>query len=83
MNTIAGKKHPNVYELVELFKKEQAMTETTIQQLAAGGASRRRRHFYRVKDRRINRVMEKFRNGEYTLDEYIEKQSQWMGFLGH
>ena len=59
------------------------MIETTIQQLAAGGTSRRRRHFYRVKDCRINCVMEKFRNGEYTLDEYIEKQSQWMGILGH
>ena len=29
-----GKAHPNVYEIVEIFKREQGVTEITISQLA-------------------------------------------------
>ena len=81
MNGIAGKKHPNIYELVELFQAEQASTEVTIEQLGAGGAVRRRGKFYRVKDRSIQRIRERFNNGTYTLEEYIDNLSKWMGFF--
>ena len=81
MNTIAGKVHPNVFELVELFQTEQATTEVTLQQLAAGGAVRRRGRYYCRKDRCINRIKEMFVAGSLTLDEYIDKISSWMGFL--
>ena len=30
MNKIGGKGHPNIYEVVELFKTEQAATEVTL-----------------------------------------------------
>ena len=33
MNTIAGKVHPNVFGLVELFQAKQATTEVTLQQV--------------------------------------------------
>ena len=33
---IVEKAHPNVFEIVETFKKEQALTEVTMAQLAAG-----------------------------------------------
>ena len=32
-----GKAHPNFYEIVQVFKKEQASAEVTITQLASGG----------------------------------------------
>ena len=33
---LAGKLHPNIYEAVTLFQSEQATTEVSIMQLAAG-----------------------------------------------
>ena len=33
---LAGKAHPNIYEAVTLFQSEQATTEVSIMQLAAG-----------------------------------------------
>ena len=77
----AGKAHPNFFELVELFQNEQAMTEVTLQQLAAGGATRKRERRYRMKDRAIKRVQQKFEAGTYSIDEYIDQISKWMGFL--
>ena len=68
-------------KIVEVFQQEQAMTEVTLQQLAAGGAIRRRSRFYRVKDKCLKRVKDKFVAGTYTLEEYIEQVSKWMGFL--
>ena len=35
---IAGKNHLNIFEIIELFKKEQASIEVEIRQLRAGGA---------------------------------------------
>ena len=81
LNSAAGKAHPNVFELVELFRNEQAMTEVTLQQLAAGGATRKRERCYRIKDRAIKRVQQKFEAGTYSIDEYIDQISKWMGFL--
>ena len=40
INRVAGKAHPNIFALVELFKTEQANTEVSLAQLAAGGAVR-------------------------------------------
>ena len=37
VNCMIGKGHPYVFELVEVFKMEQASTEVTLHQLAAGG----------------------------------------------
>ena len=42
MKRIARKAHPNLYEVLELFQREQAATEVTIQQLEAGGVHKRR-----------------------------------------
>ena len=35
---IAGKNHLNIFEIIELFKKEQASIEVEIRQLRTGGA---------------------------------------------
>ena len=80
MNRIAGKSHPNIFEVVELFKSEQATTEVTLQQLAAGGQPVVGRKQYQLKDARIKRIKEKHLAGDYSLDEYITCISKWMGF---
>ena len=37
LNKIAGQSPPNIYEVVKLFKTEQAATEVTLRHLEAGG----------------------------------------------
>ena len=39
---LAGKAHPIIYEVVSLFKSEQATTEVTLMQVAAGGLPMRK-----------------------------------------
>ena len=48
INCVAGKPHPNIFEVFELFKGEQSITEINMQQLASGGATSTRRK-YRLK----------------------------------
>ena len=47
------KNHLNIFEIVELFKKEQASTQVKIRQLMAGGTRRRQAPCQRNKDIRI------------------------------
>ena len=43
MKRIARKAQPNLYEVLELFQREQAATEVTVQQLEAGGVRKAKR----------------------------------------
>jgi len=56
---LAGKAHPNIYEAVTLFQSEQATTEVSIMQLAAGGLPVRRRRKYRNYENRLVTIWEK------------------------
>ena len=68
---LAGKSHPNIYELVDLFKTEQAATEVTLRQLEAGGVLAPTRKAYRTKEIRLKTTQQKFTNDEYSLEQYI------------
>ena len=50
---LAGKVHPNIYEAITLFQSEQAATEISLIQLAAGGLPVRRRRKYRNHEKRL------------------------------
>ena len=56
---LAGKVHLNIYEVVSLFKSEQAATEVTLMQVAAGGLPGRKRRKNRKHERRIVTIKEK------------------------
>ena len=56
---LAGKVHPNIYEVVSLFKMEQAATEVTLMQVAAGELPVRKRRKYRNHKRRLVSIKEK------------------------
>ena len=43
MKRVSQKAHPNLYEVLELFQREQAVSEVTILQLEAVGARRQKR----------------------------------------
>ena len=57
---LAGKAHPNIYEVVSLFKSEQAATEVPLMQVAAGGLPVRKRRKYRNHERRLVTIKEKY-----------------------
>ena len=42
------KDHPNIYETVELFQREQAVVEVTTEQLQAGGIPKKMKHLWCV-----------------------------------
>ena len=80
INRLAGKSHPNIYELVHLFKTEQAATKVTLRQLEAGGVLAPTRKAYRTKEKRLKTIQQKFTNDEYSSEEYVTALSYWVGF---
>ena len=68
---IVGKAHPNVFEIVETFKKEQALTEVTMAQLAAGAAPPRQARKVIPRDCKIEELKRRFLSNSITLEEYL------------
>ena len=68
---LPGKAHPNIYEAVTLFQSEQAVTEISLMQLAAGGLPKRRRRKYRNYEKRLTTIKEKYKAGDYSLSELV------------
>ena len=59
MKKVVGKAHPNEFEIVEIFKGEQASTEVSIEQLAT------------ERDKKIEELKTRFTANSLTLDEYL------------
>ena len=70
MKRIARKAHPNLYEVLELFQREQAATEVTIQQLEAGGIRKAKRRKV-VQQEKIKSLQDELAAGERNIDSYI------------
>ena len=60
LKKVVGKAHPNLFEIIEVMKKEQASSEIKLQQLEMGGQVRTSTLFGRFKD------------GEYSLSDYLD-----------
>ena len=71
------KAHPNIYEAVTLFQSEQATTEVSIMQLAAGGLPVHRRKKYRNYEKRLVTIRE-YEAGDYSLSELVKACSHWV-----
>ena len=61
---------PNIYQLVDVIKGEQALTDLAAVQLDAGSQPPRRRRKYNVVDQRL-KLKEAYVGSEKTLDRYI------------
>ena len=75
--------HPNTFEVMELFKTEQVNTEVLLVQLAAGGGSEKHKEEVPHKTEETcenRRKVRKGGEGLYTIEEYIDGISKWMGF---
>ena len=75
---LPGKAHPNTYKAVTLFQSEQAVTEISLMQLAAGGLPMRRRRKYRNYGKRLMTIKEKYKAGDYSLSELLNAHSPWV-----
>ena len=58
----------------------QTAREVTLRQLQSGGVVIPIRKVFRLKERRLKTIQQKFSNTEYTLQEYIDALSNWVGF---
>ena len=72
LKKVVGKAHPNLYEIIEVMKKEQATSEIKLQQLEMGGRAPHRKKRFVEKDKRILTLFERFKNGEYSLSDYLD-----------
>ena len=64
INRVAGKPHPNIFEVIELFKREQASVEVKIAQLEAGGRAPPRKIVCICMDQRLKEMKTRLENGE-------------------
>ena len=66
-----GKPHPNIFEIIDVIRKEQTTTEMKLEQYAAGATQPPRKKRYIQRDEKIRKLFECFRNGECSLAEYL------------
>ena len=69
---IARKAHPNFYEVLKLFQKEQAATEVTILQLQAGGLHKAKRQKIVQREEKTKLLKDELNNnGNRSVNLYI------------
>ena len=71
LNKAIGCCHPNVYKLVTVLKGEQALTELTLRRADTGAPPPPRRRKYRDLDIRLDRLLDQYRQGQLTTDNYL------------
>ena len=71
MKRISRKAHPNLYEILELFQREQAATEVTIHQLEAGGVHKPKQKKVIQREEKIKSLAEELTNGDRDIDSYL------------
>ncbi len=71
MKRIVRKAHPNIYEVLELFQREQAAVEVTIQQLEAGGLRKPKRRKVVQREEKIKSLQDELMSGERHGLEYF------------
>ena len=73
---VVGKSHPNIFECVEVFQREQVSTEVSIQQLAAGARLPRRKKKAIEKDQHIKELKERLSSNVISLSDNVADMSQ-------
>lgn len=64
--------HPNVYTFVTVLKKRQDETETIITSLDAGNAPPPRKRQRRIKEDRVNRILQQYQTGQRPMLSYLD-----------
>ena len=71
MKRIARKAHLNLYEVLELFQREQAAGEVMMQQLQSGGVRRKKRRKVEQREEKIKELQGELSNGDRDIDSYL------------
>ena len=77
LKKVVGKAHPNVFEIVRVFKMEQAAVDVAVAQLLAGARPPVRSRAAIEKDTKIEELKAKFTNNVISMDSFI------CGLSGH
>jgi len=70
-NNAIRRHHPNIWQLMNCIREEQASVELLQQQIAAGRAARRCNKKYVSVQRRLQRLQRRYARGALTAIEYI------------
>ena len=68
LKRIVKKSHPNIYELIDVFKREQAATEVTCQQLETGVILPPWKK-YRQLEQRVQRIKDRMSAGPTSFNK--------------
>ena len=71
VNRLARKKHPNLFEVIELIKQEQVATEVQIIQLNGSGQPRPKKCKMQRREDKIKKLTSDFDNGHLTIESFI------------
>ena len=71
LKCLVGKSHPNIYEFVEVMKKEQTATEVLMLQLSAGASAPKRSAKSITMDKKIKELKDRFEKNSVSLEEYL------------
>lgn len=67
-----GSPHPHIFSFVTAVKQRQAETELTVRLLQVGNAPPPRKRVARLKEERLTRTLEQFRNGDRDIWSYMD-----------
>ena len=71
LKRISRTAHPNFYEILELFQREQAATEVTIQQFEAGRMRRPKWKKVVQLEEKVKSLAEELTKGDRDIDSYL------------
>ena len=71
LKRIVKKPHPNIYELIDVFRSEEAATNVTISQLTTGANPPPRKKKYTAIDSRVEKLKDRMHNGQVSINDYI------------
>ena len=72
LNRTVGLTHPNIYRLLDTLRREQTLTELTLQRARRGVSPPRRRRKYRDLDRRLDRLRDAYQQGLTKTEEFLD-----------
>ena len=76
LNKTVGNSHPNLFELIRTFQQEEASIHMTILQFATGGWSRPHKKQCVEINRRIETMMQRFKDSTISLIDYLSAWTQ-------
>ena len=71
LKRIVKKPHPNIYELIDVFRSEEAATNVTISQLTTGANPPPHKKKYTAIDSRVEKLKDRMHNGQVSINDYI------------